>query len=390
MLPGHLLQPLQRVVGQGGQGTGARRIIVQQDEHIDRPALHGVEAIDCLPVSVQKVQVVGGEGHVGKAKGCGVFVICDELGPEEQLLDLLQQLAVLNGGITVAVSGGQGELDGLGLLHLGGKALIGVVGGLPPSREGEHHRQGHRRPGGEQGGLFGLGLFYQQGDALLDGLFALGHGGGAGQQVGRPGGPARYHVHQGAAVGQPLVLTQAFDRPLVAGQLAVPFGQENRQPHQGIIPVEGQTQAPQGRPDVVPVDKVGQLVGQDMGSDPVVFGGLRGQVDGGAEQPEQTGGGQTLRHIDGQRAAGQAERAAALDQTAKKMKIGSNQPTGGQNHADLPNADQQFAQWHHEKVVCGVLLVNDNAAGVKFRAFPPERIIKAAFRAVDYSRFTWL
>ena len=63
--------------------------------------------------------------------------------------------------------------------------------------------------------------------------------------------------------GDPMLGRGSF-RVTHPGQLAVPLGQPDRQPHQGVVPVEGQGQTPQEGPDVVPVGIVGQLVGQHV------------------------------------------------------------------------------------------------------------------------------
>ena len=177
--------------------------------------------------------------------------------------------------------------------------ITGAVGLLRLSpRKGEHHRQGHRRQGGEEGGFLGLGLLHQQSHPLLDGFLSLGHGGGAGQQVSRPQGAAGHHVHQGTAIGDALLLPQPGHRPLVAGQLSVPLGQDHRQPHQWVIPVEGQSGTPQQGPDVVPVGVVGQFVGQHMAQGLFVLHRLGSQINSRPEQTEQAGGWNTVCSVD--------------------------------------------------------------------------------------------
>lgn len=93
--------------------------------------------------------------------------------------------------------------------------------------------------------------------------------------------------------------------------------------------MERQAQAPQNRPDVVLVDVVGQLVGQDVSPDRPVFRRLGGQVDGGPEQAEEAGGGQAVRRVERQGAVGLLQELTALFQPPGKAEVG---PEHGQRH----------------------------------------------------------
>ena len=77
--------------------------------------------------------------------------------------------------------------------------------------------------------------------------------------------------------------------------------------------MENQSQAPQHRPQVVLVVIVSEFVGQDV---PLLSlgqrGGVRCEVDGGAEQAKETGRGQALRLIDGQGAVRDLQCPAAF------------------------------------------------------------------------------
>ena len=86
--------------------------------------------------------------------------------------------------------------------------------------------------------------------------------------------------------------------------------------------MEGQSQAPEEGPDVVPVPEVGELVGEHMGADCSVRRRLRGEVDGGAEHPAQAGGGQPVRLIHRQGTARRGERPSASAEFLGKPQVG--------------------------------------------------------------------
>ena len=164
---------------------------------------------------------------------------------------------------------------------------------LRPGRAGEGAQDGDGAGGPHKAGhgRRGPGPLHQQGNPLLDGGAASGHGGGAPQQVRRPGPPG-HQPHQGAPIGGPPVLSQQLYRPLVTGQLAVPAAEGCRQPRQGVVPVDDQTHPPPEGPGVVPLAEVGVLVGQHVL--PRVPLQLRRKVDGGTKEAEEAGGGETL------------------------------------------------------------------------------------------------
>ena len=257
---------------------------------------------------------------------------------EQQVLGLSEQVRVRDlSGIGIAAVERLSQPDGLRRPNVASEAGIVAAGNcllaaLSP-RKHKHRRQGHRGRRQKEGGFLCLRLFHQLGNPPLDGFLSSGHGGGAGQHPARPGPPG-HQPDQRAAVGDALRLPQPGNGPLVAGQLPVPFGQDDCRPHQGVIPVEGQGQAPEKGPDVVPVPEVGELVGEHMGADCSVLRRLRGEVDGGAEHPAQTGGGQLLRLIHRQGTARCGEGAAASAELLSKPQIGGQHRQ--QDHAGPP------------------------------------------------------
>ena len=155
-----------------------------------------------------------------------------------------------------------------------------------------------------------------------------------------PGGD---HVHQGVAVGQSLSLPQPADGGGVAGGLAVLPGQVGRRPHQGVEPLHRQAGTPHHRPPVVPVAVVDQLMGEDVVQVAAVQGGPV-EVDGGPEQPGQTGGGQAVHHIHRQGAVhGQRFRIghAQLPQPPGKPQIDKEEPHRHQSDAGVPDVAQE-------------------------------------------------
>ena len=125
------------------------------------------------------------------------------------------------------------------------------------------------------------------------------HGGGAAEQVPRPG-LGGDQGQQGGAIGPALAVAKNAQRPLVTGQLRVPAAEDSRQPHQRIPPMHRQRPAPQQGPDVVPLAEMRDLMGQHMAEHPRVRRRLRGDVHRRAEHAEQAGGGQARQGIDRQ------------------------------------------------------------------------------------------
>ena len=130
--------------------------------------------------------------------------------------------------------------------------------------------------------------------------------------------------------------------------------------------MEGQSQAPEQGPDVVPVGVVGQLMGQHMAQSVGVFRRPRGHVDGGLEYPEQAGGTQVRRRVDGDGGLCPLQRFPPLSQSAIEAQIGGQYHQRRQSRASDPDNDQHFQGGHHKKVVGNALPVIDHAAGVVF------------------------
>ena len=225
--------------------------------------------------------------------------------PAVEQLKQVDVLRVLVGGAEELIS--DVDLHHCPTVHLVGEELVpvepgqfflrqGLPGVAPPAGEGTPHRQadeeGRRRKGGQQGS----GPPGDHGDALLQAGLACGHGGGAAQQVGE-GGLGGHQPDQRPAVGRPGGAVRVPKGPLVAGQLSVPLGQGGGEPHQGVVPVEGQGRPPQHRPDVVPVAAVGELMGQYMTQHRRVARRRGGQVHRRAGEAVQAGGGQPPGHI---------------------------------------------------------------------------------------------
>ena len=146
----------------------------------------------------------------------------------------------------------------------GDGAAVGSISGILPAAEGQHRRQGCAQQHQYQGGNGHLRPFGDEKDALLHGSLFVRHGGGGAEEAGQS--TARNdHVHQGLAVFQSLVLTEATDSTVVAGQLPIPTAEDRRPPHKGVEPVYAQAHHPQQGPQMVSVTEVGLFVGQDMG-----------------------------------------------------------------------------------------------------------------------------
>ena len=247
----------------------------------------------------------------------------------------------------------------------GGEELVAEVEGLPVEELLVEHGQLLRRQGpvlrpasGEgagahrpsqgqsrrQGGQPGLPVLRNAGDPVPEALLVRGHGGGG--QQGAAGPMAhRDEVEQGLAVGDPLPRAQPFQRPLVAGQLAVRAGGGRRQPHQGVEPVEDQAQAPQGAPQGVPVPGVGDLVGQHVAQGLVRGHGRRGEVDGGPEQAEEAGGDEAPVHqIDPAGAPLQGQGDPPPPQAQPEAPVGEQHPQARGPRARRPDGPEEILQ----------------------------------------------
>ena len=202
-----------------------------------------------------------------------------------------------------------------------------------------HGGQDQGQGEGQGGGPPGLG---DAADPVLQLPLAGGHGGGGEEGV-AAGPPHRHQGQQGPAVGQPLLLVQPRQHRLVAGQLPVGPGGQSRRPHQGVEPVDHQADAPQQGPQGVQVPPVGQLVGDDVAL-PLLRGrGGGGQVDGGAQEPHQAGGGQPpLRQIHWHRAPLHGIGPPPPAELPPEAQVPRQEPQPRQGHAAVPEVPQQL------------------------------------------------
>ena len=202
-----------------------------------------------------------------------------------------------------------------------------------------HGGQDQGQGEGQGGGPPGLG---DAADPVLHLPLAGGHGGGGEEGV-AAGPPHRHQGQQGPAVGQPLLLVQPRQHRLVAGQLPVGPGGQSRRPHQGVEPVDHQADAPQQGPQGVQVPPVGQLVGDDVAL-PLLRGrGGGGQVDGGAQEPHQAGGGQPpLRQVYRHRAPLHGIGPPPPAELPPEAQVPRQEPQPRQGHAAVPEVPQQL------------------------------------------------
>ena len=202
-----------------------------------------------------------------------------------------------------------------------------------------HGGQDQGQGEGQGGGSPGLG---DAADPVLQLPLPGGHGGGGEEGV-AAGPPHRHQGQQGPAVGQPLLLVQPRQHRLVAGQLPVGPGGQGRRPHQGVEPVDHQADAPQQGPQGVQVPPVGQLVGDDVALPLLRGSGGRGQVDGGAQEPHQAGGGQPpLRQIHWHRAPLHGVGPPPPAELPPEAQVPRQEPQPRQGHAAVPEVPQQL------------------------------------------------
>ena len=95
-------------------------------------------------------------------------------------------------------------------------------------------------------------------------------------------------LQQGGRIGLPLGGLHKPDHPLVTGHLHIPAEQGVGQPHQRIVPVEGQGQKANELDPVVPLVQVGPLVGQDLAA--LVLGHPGGDIDLRLQKAQNEGG----------------------------------------------------------------------------------------------------
>ena len=221
-----------------------------------------------------------------------------------------------------------------------GERLGGVRGSLGRGK-GAGPRQSGQQGGGQYVGHDGLGIAGNAGDAVLELLFARGHGGGGEQRI----GGCSFHRHQrqqGAAVVQPLVVPQVPQGPFVTGQLAVGAGHDGGHPHQRVEPVDRQAHAAQERPERVQMTGVGLLVEEDM-AQPLRRGyRFRREVNGGPEESEEAGGGQVIAQVD--RAGAMFRRIGdpLPAQLSPEDQVAAEEEEGGYRHAALPHPAQHL------------------------------------------------
>ena len=183
--------------------------------------------------------------------------------------------------------------SGHGLVHVVEAGRFGGRGFGPGEGDGAHQRcQGH---GGEEGPAQIDRVLRHAGDPVLELALPRRHGGGGEQGI-RWGFPHGDEGEKGPAIGDPLRLPQPPEGPLVTGQLAVRPGGQRRPPDQGVEPIDGQAHPPEQGPEGVPVPGVGLLMSQDVPEAVRALESGGGQVNGGPEEPEQAGGGQTAFH----------------------------------------------------------------------------------------------
>ena len=90
--------------------------------------------------------------------------------------------------------------------------------------------------------------------------------------------PSACDAQQCAPVVSSLLLAQALERRLVAGQFRVAPRQHRSPPDQGVIPVECQAKPPHQRPDVVTVPPMRPLVLKHMPERRPIHSRLRRQI----------------------------------------------------------------------------------------------------------------
>ena len=226
----------------------------------------------------------------------------------------------------------------------GGKIGVGVF--LPRLPSGKAHGagaadQGQRRQQGQERRAAAAG---DAGDAVAHLPLARRHGGGGQQRVGAAA--LGDQGQQGLPVGPALRLSQPGQRPLVAGQFTVRLRAARCQPHQRVKPPEHQAEAPQRRPQGVQVPGVGLLMGQDVAQPRLVPGRLAGDVDGGPQQPKETGGGDVVAEINRAGAVHVLQGQPGPAQLPCKTQIGPEEPERHDAHSNIPYECQDLERLH--------------------------------------------
>ena len=331
-------------------------VVLGQIGEAVQPHLVGLRQGEAQVLLQHRVHLGGGQ-HRGRTGGVlradgggdfrGQFLLLRPVPAVEQL----KQVDVLRRGVGRAQKlVADVDLHHCPTVHLVGEELVpvepgqfflrqGLPGVAPPAGEGTPHRQadeeGRRRKGGQQGS----GPPGDHGDALLQAGLACGHGGGAAQQVGE-GGLGGHQPDQRPAVGRPGGAVRVPKGPLVAGQLSVPLGQGGGEPHQGVVPVEGQGRPPQHRPDVVAVAVVGALMGEHVAQHRRVVRRRGGQVHRRAGEAVQARGGQAGGHIHRQAHPRNGARPPHPPQAEGKPQVGDHQRGGHGGRPCQPHGGQ--------------------------------------------------
>ena len=235
-------------------------------------------------------------------------------------------------------------LPGQGLSRFRGLSGAGEGGGADHRCQSQHQEQGRRH---------GLAVFGDAGHTVLQPPFVRCHGGG-GQQRAAGTSFHRDEGQQGLAVGNTFSVAQLFQGTLVAGQLAVGAGDDGRRPHQRVKPIHRQTHAPQKAPQGVQVAGMGALMGNDVPQP--LRGGDSGrcQIDGGSEQSEQAGGGETgVYQIDGILAVFNAVRTSYFTEFSPEPQVGHQEKQCRHSNADQPDTPEQLRSCHPACVESG-------------------------------------
>ena len=232
--------------------------------------------------------------------------------------------------------------SGHGLVHVVEAGRFGGRGFGPGEGDGTHQRrQGH---GGEEGPAQIDRVLRHAGDPVLELALSRRHGGGGEKGI-RRGFPHGDEGEKRPAIGHPLRLPQPPEGPFVTGQLAVRPGGQGRPPDQGVEPVDRQAHGPEQGPEGVQVPGVGLLVCQDVPEAVRALEGGGGQVNGGAEQPEEAGGGEALLHqIDPAGGALHGIGPPGPAELSPEEQIGEDQPAGHDRHTAVPDGGQLVRQ----------------------------------------------
>ena len=300
----------------------------------------GVARQAALPALVHPVVRAAGRGLHLRRQG-GVLLQWGAQGPVDAVV-VQHRLAIGvqrpgGGGASGEAGGGHGGEKGLLITVAKAVGLGQRLGGPQGERQGQNHRHTYRGQGHPRRIPLEPG---DGGDAALDVLPAVGHGGGAG----RPGVFLVGHGQEDAPVVPPVLPLQPLQHPLIAEGLQVVLHLVEGIPKQGVAPVNAPEQAHQQPPAHVAIGPVEQLVEEHL------FVGLPpgGQGQHRGEEPADEGGGQPL-HLDGP-ADGQV---VPLRHPAERGVIGGGPPAEGQPQPQVgegvPGQQRHYPR-HVEKI----------------------------------------